>query len=128
MSVLGLIATGWLLLLFSDFAQGERDEVFRISSPDSVVDVVVIWSSGGGAAGWSDMFVYLTTAGDSATGPPIIWTDGPKPEIRWIEPGYVEMEPKAFVREFRNFWVSPIGDTVEVRLRPRSGSGLEAAR
>src|SRR5690554_581010 len=45
---------------------GTTEEVLRVVSPDSGLDAVVERSSGGGAAGYSDLFVYIVPRGEPA--------------------------------------------------------------
>lgn len=98
---------------------GTAEEVLRVVSPDSSLDAVVQWSSGGGAAGYSDLFVYIVPRGEPPRGPVLLWTDHPVPEIRWLGTSQLELRPGSFVRSFRNFWTSgQRADTVEIRLSP----------
>lgn len=116
MGATGLAAT-FLALRF--LVGAEEEEVLRLASPDSSVEAVVEHSYGGGAAGYSDLFVYIVPRGDPIRGPVVLWTDHPDPEIRWLSAATLEVRPRSLVYSFRNFWTTDRRrDTIEIRLNP----------
>lgn len=99
---------------------GEREEVSRVTSPDSAFDAVVIWGYGGGAAGWSQLYVYVTPVGAEPTGEPIIRTYDSVPAIHWIDGRHVRLVPYNPVEDVNRVWISPEDgtDTVRISLQP----------
>lgn len=88
----------------------DRSEISRVVSPDGQVTAVLIQESGGGAAGASGYYLYLT---DSQNGelkrPNFMATGCAGSSLAWIGRGLLRLTypAKCSIKQFINLWYSP---------------------
>jgi hypothetical protein len=99
-----------------------REEVERVTSPDSVVDAVVVRLNGGATTPFSYMVYIVPVGGEPKGGTEVFTADHlVDRRIEWKERGLLEIHYRnARIFHFTNFWqsksVQNLGYVVEIRL------------
>lgn len=124
---LQLLTIAIVLLMMVGCLPWASEEVERVTSPDSVVDAVVIQSDAGATTPFVDE-VYIVPKGGKPTGTALLTGDHLIGlELKWLEPKFLEIRYKqGRIHKFTNFWQSKeIQDfryVVELRLVPLTDS------
>lgn len=107
-----------------------REEIVRVTSPDSVVDAVLVRTDGGATTSFGFHLYIVPVGGEPQVGHELFTADhmvGQK--IEWKRPKSLEIQyEEARIFHFSNFWqskdVQNFGYVVELHLKPLNPSSL----
>jgi hypothetical protein len=118
----------FMALVTSASAKPSMQEITRITSPDLVVDAVLVERAVGATVA-TPLEIYIVPKGKQASGEPLLRGDRmEKLTLSWKEPRLLEIHyEKGRIFSFQNFWESPDVQNwtyiVEVALIKVPGSG-----
>lgn len=124
---LQLLTIAIVLLIMVGCLPWASEEVERVTSPDSIVDAVVIQSDAGATTPFVHE-VYIVPKGGKPSGTALLTGDHLIGfELKWLAPRFLEIRYKqGRIYKFTNFWrskeIQNFSYIVELRLVPLSDS------